>query len=223
MKRLFALLLLAACSAGTPPPAPEPADAKAWYTRAAAAGTEVYAVAPGESLVAITVRRAGLLERLGHDHVVASRSINGFAAPAAGRVDISFRADQLTVDEPALRHEAGLTTEPSAQAIEGTRTNMLTKVLDAQRYPLISVHAQLRKEGGFDAAITLHGITRHVVLPAQIEHGPDAVSASGKLLLSQTEFGITPMSVAGGLLAVQDELELRWRIVARRWRGSLQR
>jgi polyisoprenoid-binding protein YceI len=223
MKRLLALLLLAACSAGTPPPIGQPVDSGAWYARAAAAGTQVYAVEPRDSLVAITVRRAGLLARLGHDHVVASRSVTGFAAPAAGRVDISLRADQLTVDEPALRREAALTTEPSPQAIEGTRTNMLAKVLEADRYPLIFVHAQLRKEGGFDAAITLHGITRHAVLPAQIEKGTDTVSASGTLRLSQTDFGITPMSVAGGLLSVQDALELRYRIVARRWRGATER
>jgi hypothetical protein len=169
------------------------------------------------------VRRGGLLARLGHDHAVASRSVAGYAAPSAGRVDISFRADQLTVDEPGLRHEAGLTTAPSPEAIEGTRTNMLTKVLEAQRYPLILVHAQLRKEGGFDAAITLHGVTRNVTLPAQIDYGPDMVTASGALRLSQTDFSITPMSVAGGLLTVQDELELRYRIVARRWRGALPR
>jgi polyisoprenoid-binding protein YceI len=218
MKRFLALLLLAACSAGSPPPASQPADTAAWYTRAATAGTAVYSVDSQESLVAITVRRAGLLERLGHDHVVASRSVTGFAAPSPGRVDISFRADQLTVDEPALRHEAGLTTEPSPQAIAGTRTNMLAKVLEADRYPFISVHAQLRKDGALDAAITLHGITRQLVLPAHIEYPPDAVAASGTLKLRQTDFGITPMSVAGGLLSVQDELDLRYRIVARRWR-----
>ena len=36
----------------------------------------------------------------------------------------------------------------------------------------------------------------------------------------QTEFGITPFSVGAGLLAVQDELEIRFDIVAHRWRPA---
>jgi polyisoprenoid-binding protein YceI len=220
MKRFLALLLLAGCSAGLPPPAPVAADATPWYRDAARAGTAVYAVDPAASLIAVTVRRGGPLARLGHDHVVASRTAAGFAAPSAGRADISFRADQLSVDEPALRREAGLTTEPSAQAIEGTRANMLNRVLEAERFPLIFVHAQQGADGKLAAAITLHGVTRSVALPGKVEIGTGQVTASGTLRLRQTDFGITPLAVAGGLLSVQDEIEVRYRIVARRWNGK---
>jgi hypothetical protein len=176
----------------------------------------VYAVDPAASLIAVTVRRGGPLARLGHDHVVASRTVAGFAAPSAGRADISFRADQLSVDEPALRREAGLATEPSAQAIEGTRANMLNRVLEAERFPLIFVHAQQGADGKLAAAITLHGVTRSVALRGSVEIGTGQVAASGELRLRQTDFGITPLAVAGGLLSVQDEIEVRYRIVARR-------
>jgi isopentenyl diphosphate isomerase/L-lactate dehydrogenase-like FMN-dependent dehydrogenase len=163
------------------------------------------------------VRRGGPLARLGHDHVVASHTVSGFAAPAAGRADILFRADALIVDEPALRREAGLDTEPSPEAIAGTRTNMLDRVLEAARFPVISVHAQQGGNGKLGAAITLHGVTRSLELPGSVEVGPAQVVASGSLHLRQTDFGIRPMSVAGGLLSVQDEIEVRYRIVARRW------
>jgi hypothetical protein len=46
------------------------------------------------------------------------------------------------------------------------------------------------------------------------------VTASGTARLKQTDFGIVPFSVGAGLLAVQDELEVRFRIVARRWTGQ---
>jgi polyisoprenoid-binding protein YceI len=219
MKRflVLALALLAACSAGVAPPAPATADATPWYREAARAGTAVYAVDPAASLIAVTVRRGGPLARLGHDHVVASHTVSGFAAPAAGRADIVFRADALIVDEPALRREAGLDTEPSPEAIAGTRTNMLDRVLEAARFPVIAVHAQQGGDGKLGAAITLHGVTRSVALPGSVEAGPEQVIASGSLSLRQTDFGIKPMSVAGGLLSVQDEIEVRYRIVARRW------
>jgi hypothetical protein len=223
MKTLFALLLflLASCGTGVAPPSPTPADSTSWYRQAAGGGTPVYAVDPGASLVTIVVRRAGLLARLGHDHVIASRNASGFAAPAANRADLAFRLDQLTVDEPALRHEAGLTTEPSQQAIDGTRTNMLEKVLEAGRFPMVWVHVE-RSANKLKATMTLHGVTRTVELPTQLDVTGEAVTASGALLLRQTDFRITPLSVGGGLLAVDDTLELRFRIVARRWPATMQ-
>jgi hypothetical protein len=221
MKPLFALLLLllTSCSAGLGPPSPVPADPGPWYRQAAAGGMPVYAVDPGASLVTIVVRRAGLLARLGHDHVVASRNASGFAAPGANRADLAFRLDQLTIDEPGLRREAGLTTAPSQQAIDGTRSNMLEKVLEAGRFPMVWVHVE-RRARKLDATITLHGASRRVELPAQVDVTGEAVTASGALRLRQTDFGMTPFSVGGGLLAVDDTLELRFRIVARRQAGA---
>ena len=213
---LLVAVLLAGCAAAPPPAtAPAAADATEWYRQAGAAGATVLAIDPAQSLIAVTVRRGGLLARLGHDHVVASRSVTGFAAPVAGRADFSFRLDQMTVDEPALRREAGLDTQPSAAAIAGTRNNMLTRVLEAERFPLVALHARQAPGQPVQLTITLHGVTRTVVAPARIDATPDAVTASGTLVLRQSDFGITPMSVMGGAMTVQDSLELRYRIVAR--------
>jgi polyisoprenoid-binding protein YceI len=221
MKRaLIVALLLAGCAVAPPPPQPPPApvadNAAGWYRAAAAAGTKVMAIDPARSLIAVTVRRGGALARLGHDHVVASRTVTGFAAPAQGRADFSFRLDQMTVDEPALRREAGFDTQPSAEAIAGTRTNMLGRVLEAERFPLVALHAeQMAGAGGaLRLAITLHGTTRTVEVPTRIETGADGVTASGAFQVRQSDFGITPMSVMGGAITVLDTLELRFRIVA---------
>jgi polyisoprenoid-binding protein YceI len=222
MKRVLLLAALLAGCAAAPPPAPLPAgapaadNAAAWYRQAAAAGTKVMAIDPAQSLIAVTVRRGGPLARLGHDHVVASRGITGFAAPGQGRADFSFRLDQMTIDEPALRREAGLDTQPSDEAIAGTRANMLGRVLEADRFPQVALQArQAPGEAALRLTITLHGTTRTVMAPARIEAGADSVAASGALQLRQSDFGITPMSVMGGAMTVLDTLELRFRIVAR--------
>jgi hypothetical protein len=219
IKRLLLVTVLLAGCAAAPPPAPSTAptagNAAEWYRQAAAAGAKVLAIDPAQSLIAITVRRGGPLARLGHDHVVASRAITGYAAPAAGRADFSFRLDQMTVDEAALRREANLDTQPSAAAIAGTRTNMLTRVLEAERFPLVAMHAEQPAGQPLRLSITLHGVTRTVATPARIDTTPDGVTASGTLQLRQTDFGIVPMSVMGGAMTVQDTMELRYRIVAR--------
>jgi len=229
---LLAAVLLAGCIAAPPPNLANPVNLDAgnaalWYRQAAASGTTVLAIDPAQSLVVVTVRRGGALARFGHDHVVASRNVEGFAAPSAGRADFHFRLDQMTVDEAALRLAAKLDTQPSADAIAGTRTNMLTRVLEAERFPLVVL--AVRQPGGqagdhladrlveqpLQLSITLHGVTRTVAAPTRIDTTPQGVTASGTLQLRQSDFGITPMSVMGGAMTVQDTLELRYRIVAR--------
>lgn len=220
---LALLLALAGCSTQTPAPAPELAaqamqaapDATAWYLGAAASGTPVYRIDPIASLMTIFVHRGGSLARLGHDHVVASRTLAGFTAPSANRADLRFRLDEMTVDEPALRRAAGLATDPDADAIAGTRTNMLTRVLDAEHFPDVLLHAE-REGAQLRIAITLHGQTRNYLVPAKISDDGVTVTASGALALKQTDFGITPMSVMGGAIAVEDQLDLQFQLLARR-------
>lgn len=215
LRPLLLLLLLTACGRQLAPPAPVPGADPGSHRAGAASGT-VYAVDPQASLVAVTVRRAGLMARLGHDHVVASRTLAGHVAPGAGSAEISFRLDQMSVDEPQLLRDAGIDRQPSPQAVEGTRTNMLGPVLEAQRYPTVTLQARQQAGGQLRVAVTLHGVTRSLAAPANVRIDAAQVIASGTARLKQTDFGITPFSVGGGLLSVQDELEVRYHIVARR-------
>ncbi|AQR70253.1 hypothetical protein BZG29_19480 [Janthinobacterium sp. LM6] len=218
---LLACAGLASCIPLPPAPAPAPAPAApaampapAWQRQ----GVHLLHIAPEESLLTITVRRGGALARLGHDHVVASRSLQGVVAPAPGRAQFRFRLDEMSVDEASLRQAAGLTTMPSADAIAGTRQNMLVRVLEAERYPWVNIEA--RRTGDkevLEADITLHGVTRTLQLPVRIEQAADGrrLQASGSLLLKQSDFGIVPFAVLGGAMAVQDQMELAFRITAR--------
>lgn len=216
---LLLLVFLAGCAAPPVPPPSAPAGDvnQGWYLQAESAGHKILHIDAQQSLIAITVHRGGSLARLGHDHIVASRNLNGFAAPDDGRADFHFRLDEMTVDEPALRREAGFDTQPSADAIEGTRVNMLTKVLEADRFPFVLLHAErlAATDAMLRLTITLHGVTRSVEVPTQIEDSADGLTASGTLSLLQSEFGITPMSVLGGAIQVLDQMDMRFRIVAR--------
>ena len=227
-----ALALLAALSGcgvpparQAPPPAATPVQADSvasWYRHAAASGQTVLKIDPADTLIAVTVRRGGAFARMGHDHVVASRKVSGHVAPDAGRADFRFRLDEMSVDESALRNEAGLDTQPGADAIEGTRNNMLARVLEAEHFPLVMLHAERPAAGGdtLNLSITLHGVTRTIAVPTRIDRSGGNLVATGSFTLLQTDFGITPMSVMGGALSVQDPMELRFRIVARKSPGT---
>jgi hypothetical protein len=217
-------LLLGACAPllRELPPAPAaPADfPEGYYREAVARGRPVFRVDPAESLVVIEVRRAGSLARLGHDHVVASHEVEGFIAPDEGRADLYVALGRMAVDEAPLRAEAGFATQPTKSDIEGTRVNMLEKVLEAEKFPFAMVRVSgadaKQRNATLAVAITLHGATRTLKAPAQIEADATQMSVAGRLRFDQTDFGITPYSLLGGAIAVQNRVELRFRIRARR-------
>lgn len=192
------------------------------YRQAAARGQPVFLVDPVSSLVVIEVRRGGSLAHLGHDHVVAGHDVEGFVAPGEGRADLYLRLERLVVDEPGLRAEAKLDTEPTADDVVATRRNML-KSLRAEQHPFVVIHIASGAAGtrgpGPSVAITLNGTTRTTQVPMQIDASGDDVHVTGRMSLRQTDFGIEPMSVLGGAIQVQDVVELRFRIHAHRFRG----
>jgi polyisoprenoid-binding protein YceI len=218
--------LLAGCALFAPEPAPAPtapvappADfPEAYYRQAAAQGKPVFRVDPAASLVVIEVRRSGSLSRLGHDHVVASHHVGGYVAPEEGRGDLYVPLTHLTVDEEKLRAEAGFDTQPTEADIAGTRANMLEKVLEAERFPFALVRVSGARagkgSGDISVALTLHGKTRTLKVPAQVTTDGKQISVSGRLSLNQTDFGITPYSLFSGALAVRDAVDVRFRIHA---------
>jgi polyisoprenoid-binding protein YceI len=225
MRNLFAALaivaaLLSDCTAQVAQPPGALAQAaegisEPFYRQALEARQPVYRVDPARSLVVIEVRRGGPLAGLAHDHVVASHDVHGYVAPEAGRADLEIQLDRLIVDEPPLRAEAGFTTQLSEGDIAGIRKNMLEKVLEADRYPSALVHVT-RDGAQAKVSIALHGTTKAMQVPVAIENTADEVVASGRLAFKQTDFGIVPYSFLGGAIQVQDELQLRFTIRARR-------
>lgn len=215
--------VVAACAPHLPPPeqvqvqAPEDFPER-YYQQAAAQGEPVFRVDPARSIVVIEVRRGGSLARLGHDHVVASHDLTGYIAFNAHRSDLYVPLERMVVDEPTLRAEAGFDTAPSETDIAATRANMLQQVLQTHQYPFALIHVRGVAAGGgalaLEVAITLRGITRELQIPAQIETGANELGVSGSLALNQSDFGISPFSILGGAIQVQDRFDLRFRIRA---------
>ena len=195
------------------------------YLAAAARGEPVFRLDAERSLVVIRVYRGGALARFGHDHVMASRDVRGYVllsnAPGARRADLYAPLALLSVDEPALRAQAGFDTQPSQQDIEGTRRNMLEKVLETAQHPFVSVH--LDRSAGeppaitVDAAVTLHGKTRTLPLAIDLETpSAETIYARGRFSVKQTDFDITPYSLLGGALRVEDTIDIEFQLSATR-------
>ncbi|HKE42089.1 MAG TPA: YceI family protein [Casimicrobiaceae bacterium] len=226
---LIALAIAAGCATQGPRPSETVPAAPAnfpvqYYRDAVAKGEPVYRIDPAQSLLVIEVHRSGSLARLGHDHVVASHDIRGLVAPDAGRADLYVELNRLVVDEPSLRSEAGFDTQPSDDDIAGTRRNMLNE-LQTDQYPFARISVSAIGTGDarsqFKVAVTLREATREFEAPVQIQSSTEAISVKGNLSLRQTDFGLNPLSVLGGAIQVQDQIDLRFRIRATRiWRAD---
>jgi hypothetical protein len=221
---VVAALLTACAPRIVTPPEPEkgaPAGfPEAYYRQLRTEGKSVFRVDPARSLVVIEVRRGGTFAQLGHDHVVASHDVTGAIAPDEGRADFYVPLDKLVVDEPALRARAGFDTQPDADDIAGTRRNMLTKVLDTQRYPFALIGVDGFGAGDGDrkirVAMMLHGTTRIIDAVARMEKSSDALAVAGTLPIDQSAFGITPFSILNGAIAVQDRVNITFELRFRR-------
>jgi polyisoprenoid-binding protein YceI len=120
------------------------------------------------------------------------------------------------VDDAAQRAAAGFDSHPSESDIAGTRSNMLDKVLEAERFPFVVLRVRGVEQDAVQAELSLHGVTRPLRIPAKIDRGAESVDVSGRFAINQTDFGIAPFSVFGGALAVQDRLDLSFEIRATR-------
>jgi hypothetical protein len=212
-------LLLAACvaieRAPSPPREAAPADFPENVYLEAAATAPVYRIDPASSRILVYVYREGALAKMGHDHVVASRGLRGYALLPAGpeqaHADFYFSVGTLTLDEPELRQSAGFTSEIAAEDVENTRLRML-RLLEAERYPFVRVRAVraagTQPDAPLAADLTVHGVTRSVKIPAKLAADGSRFRIEGEADVLQTDFGITPFSVLGGALAVKDLLRI---------------
>lgn len=220
-------LLLAGCQRlPSQPDEPTPSPVPYEFGEPLPADARRFEVEPDRSLITILVYRAGALAAAGHNHVVASHEVRGAIAftPDVSRSRFTLRMPvaTLTVDEPDLRRAAGAefgaAIPPAAQ--EATRRNLLSAaVLDAERFPEVLVQAAgIEPAAGGALAtvrITLRGETRTLAVPCRYEQKGDELLADGEFRLLQSDFGITPFTALLGAMRVQDEITVRFRILAR--------
>lgn len=217
---------LAACPRPVQPPAPTPSVPQPSPTPSSdTRGATIYQIDSQASELHILVYRGGTFARLGHNHVVTSKSLTGRAwmQPqfAASGFELSFPVADLIVDDPDARRAAGsdFPADIPAADKEGTRKNMLrAEVLDGERYPRVEVKsatvAGSLQAPQVTARITIKDASRDVTVPVVAAVNGDRLTASGEFEILQTDFGIKPFSVALGALEVKDRLLVRFKLVA---------
>lgn len=202
-----------------------------------------YDVVPDASLLVVLVYRAGALASVGHNHVIASHELTGtlYVPPdvTRGSFELHVPVATLTVDEAALgAQQLGADFPPHVTegAKQSVRRNMLgAALLDAEHNPEIVLRgvgiapATAAADGTTSAAAqavvarvesTVRDQQRTFSVPLCYRLGDGVLTATGEFPLRQSELGLTPFSAMLGALQVQDEMRIRFHIVARRAAGN---
>lgn len=135
--------------------------------------------------------------------------------PARSTVAVEFQASALKVTGKG---------EPAADVPEVQRTMQGEQVLDTGRHPSIvfrsrQIAAETKVAGGILVVVrgdlTLRGVTRPVEVTGTVVLAEDSLTMKGTARFRQTDFGLRPVSAAGGTVRVKDQVDLEIVIVAR--------
>jgi polyisoprenoid-binding protein YceI len=171
------------------------------------------------SKILVEVGKSGVLSfAAGHSHKVEA-PLHGTLSvdpehPESAVAAFEVRTSDLTVLQDG---------EPPQDVPKVQETMASERVLDVRRYPTVSFQSrrvQVRERHGaaLDLNVTgdlaLHGTIRTIVVPVRAHFEPERITARGAFAIKQTDFGIKPITVAGGAVSVKDELKIDFTIVA---------
>lgn len=169
------------------------------------AAAQAVDVDAGHSSITVKVDKSGLFSAFAHNHTIQ-------APIASGKLDAEKRTATLTFNSKEMKVIDEGVKESERADIEQTMKS--DKVLDVQRFPEIrfassSIAPQAGGHYQVRGDLTLHGTTRPVEFPITFSKG----RYTGSVKLKQTDFGITPVTIAGGAVKVKDVIEIVFEIV----------
>lgn len=159
------------------------------------------------SKITVHVGKSGLLSAAAHNHAINAPIASGTLRESAPpHIEFTIETAKMTV-EPDPKVDA------KDQATIQTHMEELT--LETKKYPEIAFHSS-RVEKTADGQwkvngdLSLHGVTKPVTL--MVKQTGD--SWATHIVLKQTDFGIKPISIGGGVIKVKDEVDIDFQIFA---------
>lgn len=158
------------------------------------------------STITVRVSKSGLFSAFADNHVIQAQLAQGTVDDSeVPRVELLVDARGMRVLDPAL----------SSKDRAAIQARMLgPEVLDADRFEHIRFRSTMVEHAGRDhwlvrGNLELHGQVREIVFQVTRESG----RYSGSTVLRQTDFGIKPISFAGGTVKVSNEITVEFSIV----------
>jgi len=174
----------------------------------AVADAQDAAIDVARSTITIHVGKAGLFSAAGHDHTIDAPLSSGVIRESPSpRVEFTVETAKMTV-KPDPKVDAKTQAEIQKDLEEMT--------LETRKFPEITFRSsriETLTEGQWkvEGDLSLHGVTKPVSLT--VKRTGDSYTAH--TVLKQTNFGIKPISIGGGMIKVKDEVEIDFQIFPR--------
>ena len=159
-----------------------------------------------KSTLKIRVFKSGLFSAFGHNHEIAAPIAEGTVHLSGdASVRLAIHARELRVLDPEVSAKERGDVQ---KTMEGPQ------VLDVERFPEIAfqstaVQKKDDKHWTIRGNLTLHGQTS----PVQVDVTNNEGHYAGSARLLQHDFGMTPISIAGGSVKVKDEVRIEFDVV----------
>ena len=171
----------------------------------AAASSDSRKIDGPHSTVTVRVYKSGFLSAFGHNHEVQAPIQSGEVKESdSPSVELRVDARKLRVLDPEVSEGTRAQIQDTMQGIQ---------VLDVVHFQEIRFQSTAVEPKGPDhwivhGSLVLHGKDRPVAFEVTFkgEH------YKGSVTLKQTDFGITPVTVAGGTVKVKDEVKIEFEI-----------
>ncbi|MGH9775318.1 MAG: YceI family protein [Candidatus Acidiferrales bacterium] len=157
------------------------------------------------SILKLEIGTGGFLSAFGHRHEIEGRIAQGRVQCCdSPSVELRIEAKELHVVDPG---------EPDDVRAKIEARMLGPEVLDTSRFPDIRFQSTSVSAAGKDrwtarGDLTLHGQTHTITADVSLANG----QYEGETKLRQSDFGITPVSVAGGSVKVKDEIRVAFDI-----------
>jgi len=157
------------------------------------------------SKMTVYVYKQGLFSFLADNHVIDAPIASGSFDPQRRHVEITVDASKMRVLDPRL----------PADKRSSVQANMVgPQVLEVAKYPVIAFQSTSIDGSGkgtwkVSGNLQLHGQTHTATFQVQSD---GAGRFTGSATVRQTEFGITPIKIAGGTVSVKDDVRVDFEI-----------
>ena len=158
------------------------------------------------STLTVLVYKSGLFSAFADDHVISAPIASGSLSDAEPlSIDIVVHAANLKVLDPKLSE---------SKRAEVQARMLGPEVLDTAKYGDITFLSTAIAPAGTDkwtvtGQLTIHGQTRPLTFPVARQNG----AYRGTVPVKQRDYGIEPISIAGGTVKVKDEIKIQFEIV----------
>jgi polyisoprenoid-binding protein YceI len=183
-----------------------------------AAATARYRIDAGRSRFMVRTFSGGLLWFKGHDHFIRVGDFSGEVqltpgAIAPASLELRVRADSLEETRDVFT--------PQQKAIINRELREI--VLETNKYPEITFKSTdvrgrldgMRYEAEIGGNLTLHGVTRRAVIPAEVTLDGGGLRARGEFTIDRGDYNVKATSALKGTIRVRKKLKFTFDIVAR--------